>query len=68
VYRRGVAPFHKQWGTYPNNPLVLEDGENIADAKAMDKFGKGGGPVDEVLVHGCAMARGSRSRSGKSLN
>jgi protein gp37 len=49
-HRRGVAPFHKQWGTYPNNPLVLEDGENIADAKAMDKFGKGGGLLDGEFV------------------
>jgi protein gp37 len=49
-YRGGVAPFHKQWGTYPNNPLVLEDGESIADAKATDKFGKGGGLLDGLLV------------------
>jgi protein gp37 len=49
-YRRGVAPFHKQWGTHSSNPLVLEDGESIADAEAIDKFGKGGGLLDGVLV------------------
>ena len=49
-HRRGVAPFHKQWGTYRNNPLVLEDGMSIADAKARDEFGKGGGLVGGALV------------------
>ena len=49
-HSRGVALFHKQWGTYPNNPLVLEDGMSIADAKAIDKFGKGGGLLDGELV------------------
>ena len=44
--RRGVAPFHKQWGTYPNNPLVAEQGISISEAKALDKFGHGGGLVD----------------------
>jgi hypothetical protein len=49
--RKGVAPFHKQWGTYANNPLVVvEEGMNIAAAKASDKYGKGGGLVDGVLV------------------
>jgi hypothetical protein len=23
---RGIVPFHKQWGTYSNNPLVVEQG------------------------------------------
>jgi protein gp37 len=48
--RRGVALFHKQWGTYANNPLVVEQGMNIAEAKALDKYGKGGGLVDGKLV------------------
>ena len=24
--RSGIAPFHKQWGTYASNPLVVEQG------------------------------------------
>ena len=28
--RRGVVPFHKQWGTYANNPLVVEQGMTTA--------------------------------------
>ena len=47
---KGVAPFHKQWGTYSSNPLVAEQGMSIAEAKAIDEYGKGGGLVDSVLV------------------
>ena len=32
--RRGVVLFHKQWGTYPSNPLVVEQRMSIAEAKA----------------------------------
>jgi protein gp37 len=49
-YRRGVAPFHKQWGTYPNNPLVVEQGMSVDDAEALDTFGHGGGLIDMKLV------------------
>ncbi len=48
--RKGVAQFHKQWGTYSSNPLVVEQGMSIAEAKALDKFGHGGGLVDGELV------------------
>jgi protein gp37 len=48
--RCGVAPFHKQWGAYGSNPLVVEEGMTIADAKCRDPFGKGGGLVDGILV------------------
>jgi protein gp37 len=48
--RKGVAVFHKQWGTYPNNPLVRENGLKIADAKATDDFGHGGGLLDGRFV------------------
>ena len=48
--QRGVAVFHKQWGTYPNNPLVAKQGMTIAEAKALDHFGKGGGLVDGEAV------------------
>ena len=47
---RRVAVFHKQWGTYQNNPLVLEQGMSPSEAKAIDHFGKGGGLVDGQLV------------------
>lgn len=50
---KGVAPFHKQWGVYRNNPLVVEQGMSIEEAKAVDpckKYGKGGGLVDGMLV------------------
>jgi protein gp37 len=47
---RGVAVFHKQWGTYQNNPLVLEQALSPSEAKAIDHFGKGGGLVDGQLV------------------
>jgi hypothetical protein len=33
-----------------SNPLVVEQGMSIAEAKALDKFGHGGGLVDGVLV------------------
>jgi protein gp37 len=48
--RLGVAPFHKQWGTYRSNPLVREQGLCLADAKARDPYGKGGGLIDGELV------------------
>jgi protein gp37 len=46
----GVAPFHKQWGTYKSNPLVTEQGMSVKDAKALDNHGKGGGLVDGKLI------------------
>jgi Protein of unknown function (DUF5131) len=49
--RLGVVPFHKQWGTYRSNPLVVEQGMTIEEAKGADPFGKGGGLVDGELVH-----------------
>ena len=58
---RGVVPFPKQWGTHSNNPLVVEQGMSIAEAKALDKFGKGRGLVDGKPVRehpcGCNSAR-----------
>jgi protein gp37 len=45
----GVAPFHKQWGSYKNNPLVVEGGMAVSDAEAIDGHGKGGGLVDGQL-------------------
>jgi protein gp37 len=48
--RSGVVPFHKQWGTYASNPLVVEDGWTPTEAAGMDSYGKGGGLVDGELV------------------
>lgn len=48
--RNGVALFHKQWGKYQNNPLVVEEGMSPKEAEAIDEFGKGGGLVDGELV------------------
>jgi protein gp37 len=60
--RKGVAPFHKQWGTYSSNPLVVQQGMSIAEVKAIDKFGKGGGLVDGVLVREFPMRPQSANR------
>jgi hypothetical protein len=45
-----VVPFHKQWGASKSNPLVVKQGITIEDAKRADRFGKGGGLIDGVLV------------------
>jgi protein gp37 len=46
----GVAPFHKQWGSYHNNPLVVEHGMTAREARELDAEGQGGGLVDGKLV------------------
>jgi len=48
--RARVAPFHKQWGQYQNNPLVAERGMSPADAAGRDPHGKGGGLLDGRIV------------------
>jgi protein gp37 len=45
-----IAAFHKQWGAYSNNPLIVEAGASLAAVKEMDPFGKGGGLVDGSLI------------------
>ncbi len=49
--RLGVAPFLKQWGTYRNNPHVVEDGLSLREAMEIDPpaNGKGGGELDDQL-------------------
>jgi protein gp37 len=47
--RLGVAPFHKQWGSIKNNPLVAEQGMDAKTATAEDTHGKGGGRIDGRL-------------------
>ena len=45
-----TAVFFKQWGEYRNNPLVVNKGMSIIQAKTLDPFGKGGGLVDGKIV------------------
>jgi protein gp37 len=49
--RENVAPFLKQWGTYTNNPLVVEEGRTVEYAMQKDppENGKGGGKLDGKL-------------------
>ena len=61
--RFDVVPFHKQWGTYASNPLVMEQGMSPADAKALDQDGKGGRLVDGKLVREFPMSRNSANHN-----
>lgn len=47
----GVAFFHKQWGDYASNPLVVEQRRSIEQAERKDppSNGKGGGLLDGRL-------------------
>ena len=47
----GAAPFLKQWGTYKNNPSVVENGLTVQEAIELDPLenGKGGGKLDGKL-------------------
>jgi protein gp37 len=49
--RLGAAPFLKQWGTYKNNPMVVEGGYSDQQAIKLDppENGKGGGKLDGQL-------------------
>jgi protein gp37 len=49
--RLGVAPFLKQWGTYQNNPYVVEARKSVKEAMYLDppENGKGGGKLDGRL-------------------
>jgi Protein of unknown function (DUF5131) len=49
--RHNVAPFLKQWGSYSNNPLVVEEGLTIKEAMRIDppENGKGGGKLDDQI-------------------
>ena len=49
--RVGAASFLKQWGTYKNNPSVVEDGLTEQQAIKIDppENGKGGGKLDGRL-------------------
>ena len=60
--QHGVAPFHKQWGSYGNNPLVVNKGMSIKGAKVLDNFGKGGGLIDGELVREFTVPRNTGNR------
>jgi protein gp37 len=49
--RLGAAPFLKQWGTYRNNPYVVESGLTELQAMKVDlpENGKGGAKLDGAL-------------------
>jgi protein gp37 len=61
-YRLGIAPFLKQWGTYQNNPYVVEAGESIEYAMNLDppENGKGGGKLDGQFVRDFPIDLGGR--------
>jgi protein gp37 len=60
--QKGVVPFHKQWGSYQNNPLVVEQGMSVENAKQLDSFGKGGGLIDGELVREFPVPRNRNNR------
>jgi len=59
---RGIAPFFKQWGTYENNPIVL-DGADVKRARLEDGHGKGGGLVDGRLLRDVPIPRSVIARA-----
>jgi protein gp37 len=61
-HRNGVAVFHKQWGSYANNLLVVEQGMSTKDAAALDKLGTGGGLVDGDIVREFPRRRDAANR------
>ena len=64
--RENVAPFLKQWGSYTNNPLVVEEGRTVQEAMQSDppENGKGGGKLDGKLCREFPSAQ-NRSTSVK---
>jgi hypothetical protein len=62
-HRYGVAAFHKQWGTYRNNPLVVEGGLSVKAAAASDTQGKGGCLVDGEPVRHYPSLRSRQSKA-----
>jgi protein gp37 len=73
--RLGVAPFLKQWGTYKNNPYVVEAGYTVQAAMAIDppENGKGGGKLDDLLwrefpVNAIALRRRAAARRRNAKN
>ena len=56
-------PFHKQWGTYASNPLVVEDGLDAVKAERLDPYGKGGGLIDGKIVREFPQRRGAAAKT-----
>jgi protein gp37 len=57
--RVGAAPFFKQWGTYGNNPYVVEAGRSVQQAMKIDppENGKGGGKLDDEFCREFPVSR-----------
>jgi protein gp37 len=55
----GVAPFHKQWGAYRNNPLCYSEGLSAKEVEKLDSHGKGGGLLDGKLYRQFPKSRAS---------
>ncbi|MBX9846063.1 MAG: phage Gp37/Gp68 family protein [Xanthobacteraceae bacterium] len=57
--RLGIAAFLKQWGTYQNNPRVVEEFESVQEAMRFDppENGKGGAKLDDQLWRDFPTAR-----------
>jgi protein gp37 len=74
--RLGAAPFLKQWGTYKNNPNVVERGSSEKEAMKIDppENGKGGGkldgqfwrefPINRAKLKLATVAKGRRAENG----
>lgn len=62
--RIGSAPFFKQWGTYANNPYVVEMGYTKKQAMQFDppSNGKGGGQLDGLIVREFPLGTSSGSK------
>lgn len=49
--KHGTAFLLKQWGTWQNNPLCVEQGLQTKQAKQLDPHGKGGKMLDGQIYH-----------------
>jgi protein gp37 len=64
-----VAPFLKQWGSYANNPIVVEQGGSVQDAMKCDppENGKGGGMLDGKLWREFPVVRAVQKPRGTAV-
>ncbi len=67
--REKVAPFLKQWGSYANNPIVVEQGGSVQDAMQRDppENGKGGGMLDGKLWRDFPVVRAVQKPRGTAV-
>ena len=61
----GISVFHKQWGSYQNNPLVANKGLSVDDAKRKDGYGKGGGLIDGLLIREFPVPKATSKRGNR---